>query len=70
MFKTALDLSDEDIEACRPTLEKTDIQKIADRSDALGPDAVGRVAKQVERRSGLRRSTFEQLNEAIASVDS
>lgn len=70
MFKTALDLSDEDIEACRPTLEKTDIQKIADRSDALGSDAVGRIAKQVERRSGLRRSTFEQLNEAIASVDS
>ncbi len=70
MFKTALDLSDEDIEACRPTLEKTDIQKIASRSAALSPDAVEKIAKQVERRSGLRRSTFEQLNEAIASVDS
>lgn len=70
MFKTALDLSDEDIEACRPTLKKTDIQELANRSDALSPDAIGRIAKQVERRSGLRRSTFEQLSEAIASVDS
>lgn len=70
MLKTALDLSDEDIEACRPKMKDTDIQKIAGRSDKLNPDAARKIAEQVARRSGLHSSTYEQLIEAIASVDS
>lgn len=68
MFKLALDLCDEDIEACRTRIGADKVSLIEGKSPDLSRESISKLARQVSERSGLRRTTFEQVNETQDSV--